>query len=73
MFNTSKKILSDPEECVLVDLVLESADCGLPLTCSALCTSANAVIAHCDGEEYKPSVRSRDTTGSGKMENHHSV
>jgi hypothetical protein len=53
-FNASKKKLSDEEERVLVDLVLESADRGLPLTRSALRATANAIIKGCDGESYTP-------------------
>ncbi|KAF8496368.1 hypothetical protein F5888DRAFT_1569127, partial [Russula emetica] len=54
VFNVSKKKLSDEEECILVDLVTESADRSLPLTRSTLCATANAIIKGHDGESYNP-------------------
>jgi len=53
-FNTLKKKLSDEEEHVLVDPLLESADWGLPFTQSVLHETANSIIKGHDGESYTP-------------------
>lgn len=44
-FNASKQKLTHPEERVLVDFILESADCGLPLSHKNIQNHANAIIA----------------------------
>jgi len=49
-----KKKLSNEEECILVDLVLESADWGLPFNQSVVDATANSIIKGHDRESYMP-------------------
>ena len=45
-FNASKKKLTDSEEHVLVDFILESADCACPLTPKQIEVYANGILAN---------------------------
>ncbi|KAF8221740.1 hypothetical protein L208DRAFT_1326268, partial [Tricholoma matsutake] len=45
-FNMSKRKLTYPEECILVDFILESADHALPLTPKQIKIHANGILAY---------------------------
>ncbi|KAF9495919.1 hypothetical protein BDN71DRAFT_1377900, partial [Pleurotus eryngii] len=49
-FNVSKQLLSSAKEKVLVNLILESADHGIPLTCNNIHDYVDTIIKKHNGE-----------------------
>ena len=53
-FNSTKKLLTDEEEHVIVDFALQSSDHGFPCTHAFLGQQANAILDSQNGDSYEP-------------------
>jgi hypothetical protein len=51
-FNSRKALLSQEEECIVVDFALETASCGFPLSYCHLCEHAEKILCACLGSSF---------------------